>query len=106
MAARFELAIDLATFAAARRMAPEIRAVSAERIAEELRKILTNRHRARGFRLLREFELVPQVLPELADGPACDRLVRVLEVFPSAVSFPLAFAAAVQSLAPEAAEEV
>lgn len=106
MAARFELAIDPATSAAARRMAPEIRAVSAERIAEELRKILTNRHRGRGFRLLREVELVPQILPELADGPTWDRVVRVLEAFPSDVSFPLAFAAVLQLLSPAAAAEV
>jgi poly(A) polymerase len=106
MAARFELAIDPATFDAARRMAPEIRAVSAERIAEELRKTLTNRHRARGFRLLREIELVPQILPELADGPTWDRIVRVLEAFPPAVSFPLAFAAVLQSLGPATAAEV
>ena len=106
MAARFELTIDPATFDAARRMAPEIRAVSAERIAEELRKILTNRHRARGFRLLREFDLVGQILPEVAsDGPTWDRLVRVLEAFPPEASFPLAFAAVLQSLDPATAAD-
>jgi poly(A) polymerase len=113
MAARFELTIDPATFAAARRMADQIRVVSAERIADELRKILTNRHRARGFRLLREFDLVGPVLPELVptfdlpQGPPAaptgtlwDHIIRVLEVLtgplwpePAAVSFPLAFAA-------------
>ena len=40
IATRFDLAIDPATLAAAQRMATEIRVVSAERIAEELRKLL------------------------------------------------------------------
>ncbi len=113
MAAKFELAIDPATLDAARRMAEQIKVVSAERIAEELRKILTNRNRALGLRLLREFELVRPILPELAEtfdlphgppaaptGTLWDHTVRVLEVLegplwptPTAVSFPLAFAA-------------
>jgi len=65
MTARFELTIDPATLAAAKAMAPLIAAVSAERIAEELRKILTNEHRVRGVRLLGEFGLLPHILPEL-----------------------------------------
>jgi poly(A) polymerase len=113
MTARFELTIDPATFDAARRMADQIQVVKAERIAEELRKILTNRNRARGFRLLREFELVEPILPELVPtfdlpqgppdaptGTLWDHTARVLEVLqgplwpsPWAVSFPLAFAA-------------
>jgi poly(A) polymerase len=113
MAAKFELAIDPATLDAARRMADQIKVVSAERIAEELRKALTNRNRARGLRLLREFNLVEPILPELVPtfdlpygppaaptGTLWDHTVRVLEVLdgplwpePRAVSFPLAFAA-------------
>jgi tRNA nucleotidyltransferase/poly(A) polymerase len=65
MATRFDLAIDSATLAAAKRMAGEIRVVSAERIAEELRKLLVHPNRARGLRLLREFGLIEPVLPEL-----------------------------------------
>ncbi|HVK18555.1 MAG TPA: CCA tRNA nucleotidyltransferase [Fimbriiglobus sp.] len=113
MAAKFEMTIDPATIAAARRMADQVKIVSAERIAEELRKILTNRNRARGFRLLREFDLVGPVLPDLVPtfdllqgppdaptGTLWDHTARVLEVLegplwpkPWAVSFPLAFAA-------------
>lgn len=104
MAARFELAIDPITFAAARRMASDITAVSAERIAEELRKILTNRHRSRGFRLLREFDLIGPVLPEAAAD--WDRVVRVLDALPSDAVFPLAFAAVLQALGPATAEEI
>ena len=65
IAARFELRIDPETLAAAKKIAPEIKVVSAERIAEELRKLLTHSNRARGVKLLREFELIPPVLPEL-----------------------------------------
>jgi poly(A) polymerase len=79
MAARFELSVDPETLAAARRMAPEIRAVSAERVAEELRKLLSHRNRARGVRLIREFGLVGPVLPELEAGDGWDRGVRVVE---------------------------
>lgn len=113
MAARFDLTIDPTTLDAARRMADQITVVSAERIAEELRKILTNRNRARGFQLLREFELVGPILPELVPtfdlpqgppdaptGTLWDHTARVLEVLegplwprPWAVTFPLAFAA-------------
>ena len=46
LAARFEFTIDPATAAAIRRMAPQLAdGVSAERIADELRKLLVDRHR-------------------------------------------------------------
>jgi poly(A) polymerase len=106
MATRFDLAIDPDTLAAAKRMAPEIRVVSAERIAEELRKLLVHPNRARGLRLLREFELIEPVLPELLGmftlpqglpaaptGTLWDHTVRVVEELRGEVSFPLAFAA-------------
>ncbi|QJX00064.1 CCA tRNA nucleotidyltransferase [Frigoriglobus tundricola] len=92
MATRFALAIDPATHAAAERMAPEIRVVSAERIAEELRKLLVHPNRARGLRLLRELELIGPILPELVPtftlpqglpaaptGTLWDHIVRVME---------------------------
>jgi poly(A) polymerase len=106
MATRFDLAIDPDTLLAAKRMANEIRVVSPERIAEELRKLLTHPNRARGVRLLREFELIEPVLPELLptftlpQGPPAaptgtlwDHTVRVVECLPREASFPLAFAA-------------
>jgi poly(A) polymerase len=106
MATRFDLSIDPATHAAARRMGAEIRAVSAERIAEELRKLFTHPNRARGLRLLRELELVEPILPELVEtyklpqglpsaptGTLWDHTVRVVECLGEKASFPLAFAA-------------
>jgi poly(A) polymerase len=98
IAARFELAVDPDTLAAGRRMAPEIRAVSAERIAEELRKLLTHRNRARGVRLLAEIGLVGPILPELEAGDGRDRGARVVEQLGEPASFPLAFAALLHTL--------
>lgn len=88
MAARFELSIDPATQEAARSMAPQIRAVSAERIAEELRKIFAHRHRVRGAELLADFDLLKPVLPEV------ERVDSVLlAALPVEASFSSAFAA-------------
>lgn len=70
MAARFELAVDTDTFAAAQRMAPQIKVVSPERIADELRKILKHPNRRRGVRLLGEVGLVEPILPEVNRDPA------------------------------------
>jgi poly(A) polymerase len=89
MAARFELAVDASTLRAANEMAAGIGAVSQERIAEELRKILTNRHRARGFVLLKEFGLLPHILPDVVFS---ELLVKELSNLPQPCSFELAFA--------------
>lgn len=106
IATRFDLTIDPATHDAAKRMASEIRVVSAERIAEELRKLLVHSNRARGLRLLRELEQIEPILPELIPtytlpqglpdaptGTLWDHIVRVMECLEAEVSFPLAFAA-------------
>jgi poly(A) polymerase len=93
IATRFDLAIDPATHGAAKQMASGIGAVSAERIAEELRKLLVHPNRARGVRLLREVELVAPILPEVAADADWTRAVRVAECLGAGVSFPLVFAA-------------
>jgi poly(A) polymerase len=106
IATRFELAIDPATLAAAKAMAPQIRVVSPERIAEELRKLLVHPRRARGVELLREFGLLEPILPELVptiglpQGPPAEptgdlwgHIVRVMEALGDLVSFSLAFGA-------------
>ncbi len=87
IAARFELAIDPATRAAAKAMAAQVRAVSAERIAEELRKILAHRHRVRGAELLADFDLLTPILPEVERIDS--KLLAGLSVD---APFPLAFA--------------
>ncbi len=105
MATRFELSIEPVTFAAAREMASDIRVVSAERIAEELRKLFAHKHRARGLSLLNELQLLPPVLPEL-HGEALVRGARAVAALGAAASFELAFATALHALAPKAVEAV
>ena len=57
IAARFGFTVDPDTLRAGRAIAPEITVVSAERIAEELRKLLVHPNRVRGLDLLRDFAL-------------------------------------------------
>jgi len=65
-AARFGYTIEPATFAAIRTHANEINVVSAERIREELTKLLTEGAARRGFELLDELGLLSHLLPEIA----------------------------------------
>ncbi len=65
-AARFGFHIETATFEAVRSRAQEIRQVSAERLRDELTKLLTEGAARRGFELLDEAGLLQQVLPEIA----------------------------------------
>jgi poly(A) polymerase len=106
IATRFDLAIDLATADAIRPMAGRITVVSAERIADELRKLLVDPRRARGLELLLDLGLVGPILPEmlptvgLPQGPPAapsgdlwGHVLRVLGKLGPAPSFPLALAA-------------
>ncbi len=106
LAPRFGLTIEPQTMAAIQAMAPQITAVSAERIAEELRQLLVHPRRAEGVALLDETRLVGAVLPELLPmqglpqgppsaptGDLWGHVLRVLEMLGAEVSFPLAFAA-------------
>jgi poly(A) polymerase len=65
-AARFRYEIESTTFAAIAKLAPEIHQVSAERIRDELTKLLTEGEARRGFELLDETRLLPELLPEIA----------------------------------------
>jgi len=123
IATRFELQIESATAESIRVMAPQIGVVSAERIAEELRKLLVDPHRAHGMRLFMDLGLAQPILPELLpmcglpqglpppDAPALpppgmpgpvatdgsidlwEHVLRVLDNLGPAPSFPLAIAA-------------
>ena len=64
-AARFRYAIEGATFGAIQKLAAEICQVSAERIRDELTKLLTEGAARRGFELLDESRLLAEVLPEI-----------------------------------------
>jgi poly(A) polymerase len=105
-ATRFDLTIDAATEAAVRAMADQITVVSAERIAEELRRLLVDPQRARGMNLMYDVALVKPLLPELLPmkglpqgppsaptGDLWDHTLRVVELLGADASFPLAFAA-------------
>jgi poly(A) polymerase len=65
-AARFGFAIEPQTFAALRRHAREVTTVSAERLRDELTKLLTEGAARRGWELLDQTGLLAAVLPEIA----------------------------------------
>jgi poly(A) polymerase len=65
-AARFGFTIDPNTFEAIRRHAREVTAVSAERLRDELTKLLTEGAARRGFELLDQTGLLAAVLPEIS----------------------------------------
>ena len=65
-AARFGFSIELSTSNAIRLMAAEIQQISAERIRDELTKLLTEGAARRGFELLDAVGLLEEVLPEIA----------------------------------------
>ena len=65
-AARFGFAIEPATMAAIRRYHADIRRISAERVRDELTRILTEGGARRGFELLDQTGLLVDILPEVA----------------------------------------
>jgi poly(A) polymerase len=65
-AARFDYALEPSTFAAIRTHAHEIGMVSAERVREELTKLLTEGNARRGFELTDQLGLLAQLLPEIS----------------------------------------
>jgi poly(A) polymerase len=105
LAARFELSIDHLTLDAMRAMTDQITVVSAERIADELKKMLALPQRVRAMTLLMDLGIADIILPELAalrnlPGAALGEtesddwlhVLRALGQLEETVSFPLAFA--------------
>jgi len=72
-AARFGYRIDEGTQAAIRAHAADIQRVSAERIHDELVKILTGPNRGEGLELLRRTGLLAEILPEVAAMAGCQQ---------------------------------
>jgi len=103
-AARFGYAIEPATFDAIQKLAPEIRQVSAERLRDELTKLLTEGSARRGFELLDESKLLPELLPEISrmkgveqppqfhpEGDVWIHTLMMLEELPAGCSLTLAW---------------
>src|SRR6185312_9478738 len=65
-AARLNFTIEPGTFAAMRELAPAIRGISAERVRDEISRILTEGGARRGFEFLDASGLLPEILPEVA----------------------------------------
>lgn len=65
-AARLGFVIEPATMAAIQQYAPGIRRIAAERVRDELSRILTEGGASRGMELLDESGLLVQILPEVA----------------------------------------
>ena len=65
-AARFDYAIEPATFAAMRKLAHEVQVVSRERVRDELTRMLVEGHARKAFLLLDESGLLREVLPEIS----------------------------------------
>jgi poly(A) polymerase len=101
-AATMDFALDLKTAEAVRAQAREIRIVSAERITQELRRMLVDAHRRRAIELACELGLLAEIVPELATalplraadepGPEWTATVRRLQLLHDPV-FELAAAA-------------
>jgi poly(A) polymerase len=105
-AARFGYEIEPETFRAIRRHAPEVRQVSAERIREELTRILTEGRARAGFELLDLCWLLPIVLPQISalkgvaqppqyhpEGDVWIHTMMLLEGLPAECSLTLAWGA-------------
>jgi poly(A) polymerase len=105
-AARFRLRIDPATRAAVVAMAHQLPVVAAERIAQELRRMLLHETRADAMQMMMDTRLMAAVLPPVAamkgifqgkpvdpEGDLWDHVLLVLRLLSHDPSFPLAMAA-------------
>ena len=105
-AARFGFEVEAATARALAAMASEVTVVAAERIAQELTKMLVHPSRARGMALAMDAGLVAAILPTVApmrglpqnkpahpDGDLWGHTLLVLDLLPEHPSMELAFAA-------------
>jgi poly(A) polymerase len=72
-AAQLDFTLEGDTFTALQAHAHKIKGISAERIREELLKLLRPPHASRALELLRQSGLLEQVLPEIAPTIACEQ---------------------------------
>jgi poly(A) polymerase len=95
-----EFRLDEQTAAAVRDMAGELPVVSAERIAQELKRMLVDQHRRRAVELCLELGLLAVILPELNSAEFAERREQVLRALALLVhpTFELAMAALLQTV--------
>lgn len=106
LAAQLGFTIEIGTLSALVEMAPQLAVVSAERVRDELIKILRSPNRRTGFELLHETGLLTVVLPEVAalagvgqgaqahpEGDVLQHTLLVIEHLPPDSSDTLAWAA-------------
>jgi tRNA nucleotidyltransferase/poly(A) polymerase len=111
-AARFGYAIDPATHDAIRAAAPSVVDMAAERIGDEIVKMLTEGAAKRSFALLEATGLLPVVLPEVAkmrgvvqspdyhpEGDVWTHTLLLLDQLPAGVSESLAFGCLLHDIA-------
>ncbi len=122
-AARFRFAIAPATRQAIIAMADTIRVISAERITDELHKMLIDNQRLAALNFLVELQLLAPVLPELAELPmqaagddpqrcSWPFLLKIIGQMqppvwpkPRPISFPLVFAALLHCSGPKSSHQ-
>lgn len=72
-ASRFEFRIEERTARAIRKLSHLIGEVAAERLQQELRAILTDKHPAEALRTMDELGLLKRILPEIEDTKGCEQ---------------------------------
>ena len=105
-AAALDYAIDAETFDAIKKQASAIRGISAERIREELSRVLTSGGARRGMELLAETGLLVELLPEVAalkgveqppafhpEGDVWEHTLRAIALLPDGADVRLAWGA-------------
>ena len=101
-AARLRFDVEPATFAATQANAPKLLKVAAERVREELEKMLTHPARRQAFKLMEQAGLLPYLWEGAAWQPEQLAAARsLLERLPAEAPFELAFAALVADRRPQ-----
>jgi len=99
--------IEPVTLEAIRSQAASIRAISVERIQQELERILTSETRRRGWELLADTGLLAHVLPETPWSPAEEaEVARRLALLPEDADLTLALAVVLRRFEPRAAGRI
>jgi poly(A) polymerase len=106
-AARLDFALEPATLAAMRACAPRLRAVAAERVLDELERMLGHANRAGAWRLLDEAGLLPHLVAGVEWSPAqAAGVTEALARLPADAPFELALAVAAAAFTPAQVQEL